>query len=153
MSIQDALRALVEDRATVWGFFAALTLVLALTPLTVRLAHRIGALDHGGDRPRIHRAPIPRIGGLAIVVAILIPTVALVNLDGPLLGIAIGIPCVAAIGLFDDLRSLSPRAKLLAVALVSLIPVLGWDMTFSHITLPFLGYIDFGPASIPLTIF
>ncbi len=153
MSIQDALRALVEDRATVWGFFAALALVLALTPLTVRLAHRIGALDHGGDRPRIHRAPIPRIGGLAIVVAILIPTVALVNLDGPLLGIAIGIPCVAAIGLYDDLRSLSPRAKLLAVALVSLIPVLGWDMTFSHITLPFFGYIDFGPASIPLTIF
>ena len=43
------------------------------------------------------------------------------------------------VGLVDDLRGLRPWAKLLAVAVVSLIPVLGFDMTFSHITLPVFG--------------
>ena len=153
MSIIDALRALVEDRAVVWGFIGGLALVLALTPLTVRLAHRIGALDTGGDRPRIHAAPIPRIGGLAIVVAILVPTLLLVDLHGALLGIVIGMACVAVIGLVDDLRGLVPGVKLVAVALVSLIPVLGWDMTFSHITLPVYGYVSFGAFAVPLTVF
>ena len=67
MSFADALRALLEEGAVVWGFGAALAIVLAVTPLTVRLARRIGAVDAGGDRPRIHTDPIPRIGGLAIV--------------------------------------------------------------------------------------
>ena len=149
MSIIDALRALVEDRAVVWGFIGGLALVLALTPLTVRFAHRVGALDTGGDRPRIHAAPIPRIGGIAIVVAILIPTLLLVDLHGALLGIVIGMACVAVIGLVDDLRGMVPGVKLFAVALVSLIPVLGWDMTFSHITLPVYGYVSFGGLRDP----
>ena len=153
MSFDDALRALVEEGAVVWGFAAALAIVLALTPLTVRLARRIGAVDAGGDRPRIHTEPIPRIGGLAIVAAIMIPTAILVRPHGVLLGIVLGALSVAVVGLVDDLRGLRPSTKLAAVALASLIPVLGFDMTFSHVTLPVYGYVSFGHLAIPLTIF
>ena len=42
-----------------------------LTPLVSALAPRIGGVDEGGDRPRVHERPTPRIGGLAIVAGIL----------------------------------------------------------------------------------
>ena len=38
------------------------------------LAPLIGGLDDKADRPRVHRGAIPRIGGLAIVTGILVPT-------------------------------------------------------------------------------
>ena len=135
-----------------WGLVGALALVLALTPLTVRLAHAIGAVDRPNrDRPRIHQHPIPRIGGLAIAAGILVPYFALVQPHGRLLGIAIGAVLVCAVGLVDDLRGMRPSVKLVAVVLITLIPV-EYDMTFKRIGLPVIGNLDFGWAAYPLTI-
>ena len=152
MSFTDSVRALVLDGAAVWGFLAALALVLALTPATAWLAPRIGALDDKADRPRVHHGAIPRIGGLAIVAAILLPAAFIVDLDGPYLGIGIGTLCVAAVGLVDDVRGVPPRAKLVATTLIALIPVVGFDLTFDHITLPLIGDHDLGLLSYPLTV-
>src|SRR3954471_24521392 len=88
MSFWDTIDALLSQRSVVLGFLIAAGLVLVLTPLTVRLAKRVGgALDEGGDRPRIHTGPIPRIGGIAIVVGILVPALLLLDLDGATKGI------------------------------------------------------------------
>ena len=152
MSFTDSVRALVLEGAAVWGFLAALALVLALTPATAWLAPRIGALDDKADRPRVHHGAIPRIGGLAIVAAILLPAAFIVDLDGPYLGIGIGTLCVAAVGLVDDVRGVPPRAKLGATTLIALIPVVGFDLTFDHITLPLIGDHDLGLLSYPLTV-
>jgi UDP-GlcNAc:undecaprenyl-phosphate/decaprenyl-phosphate GlcNAc-1-phosphate transferase len=152
MSFAESVRALVEDSAVVWGFLSAFAIVLALTPLTVRLAHRIGALDDPTDRPRVHSEPIPRIGGLAIVAGILIPGVAFVTDDGPYLGILIGALCVAALGMIDDVRGMRPSTKLLGVAAIALIPVVGWEVTFDRVTLPLLGDHDLGWTAYPLTV-
>ncbi len=136
-----------------WGLVGALALVLALTPLTVRLAHAIGAVDRPNrDRPRIHQHPIPRIGGLAIAAGILVPYFALVQPHGRLLGIAIGAVLVCVVGLVDDLRGMRPSVKLAAVVLIALIPVVGYHMTFERIGLPVIGNLDFGWAAYPLTI-
>ena len=86
-----------------------------LTPLVGRLAPLIGGLDDKADRPRVHKGAIPRIGGLAIVAGILIPTAILIDLDGPYLGIFIGTLLVAALGLFDDLKGVTPSRKLVGV--------------------------------------
>jgi UDP-GlcNAc:undecaprenyl-phosphate GlcNAc-1-phosphate transferase len=40
-----------------------------LTPLAIRLAPRLGAVDHPQDDRRVHQAPIPRTGGLAVAAA------------------------------------------------------------------------------------
>src|SRR3712207_5347955 len=136
-----------------WGLVGALALVLALTPLTVRFAHAIGAVDRpNADRPRIHQHPIPRIGGLAIAGGILVPLFVFVQPEGRLLGVAIGAVLVCLIGLVDDLRGLKPSVKLLAVIAVALIPVVGYDMKFERIGLPVLGNLDFGWGAAPLTI-
>ena len=152
MSFGDSLRALL-DGAAVWAFLAAIAVVLVLTPLIARLAPRIGTLDDRRDRPRVHTGAIPRIGGLAIVAGIAVPAAALIELDGPYLGILIGTLLAAAIGVVDDIRGLRPSTKLLGVTLVALIPVVGFDVTFDRVTLPLVGDHTLGAAAYPLTVF
>jgi len=152
MSFADTLEGVARDGTVVWGFLLAAVLAYGLTPLTARLAHRVDALDHGGDRPRIHTAPIPRIGGLAIVGAIVVALLVLVRPGGALVGVLIALPAVAAIGLVDDLRGLKPSTKFVAVLLAALIPVLGYDLSFHHVTLPVFGDFDIGNLGIFLTI-
>ena len=151
MSFGDSIRGLVEDGIP-WGFLTATAVVLLLTPIVARVAPRIGGVDHGGDRPRVHTRPIPRIGGVAIVIAILVGAALWGDVDGPYTGILIGTVLVALVGLYDDIRGLRPSTKLLAVTVVALLPVLGWDLTIDHVTLPFVGDYDVGWVAVPLTL-
>src|SRR5687767_16031932 len=105
MSFGESLTTLAADSQALVGFVIAAALVLVLTPLVARLAPLIGGLDDKADRPRVHRGAIPRIGGLAIVAGILVPTAILIDLQGPYLGIFLGTLLVAALGLFDDLHN------------------------------------------------
>jgi UDP-GlcNAc:undecaprenyl-phosphate GlcNAc-1-phosphate transferase len=151
VSFGDSMRGLLDDGIP-WAFLTAAALVLVLTPLVARLAPRIGGIDHGGDRPRVHTKPVPRIGGVAIVVAILAVAAIWVDIDGPYAGMLLGTGVVAIVGLYDDIRGLRPSTKFLTVTVVALIPVLGWDLRIEHVTLPFLGDHDIGWASVPLTL-
>ena len=74
MSFTDTLQDLVNESAVVWGLVSALLITILLTPVVARVAIRLGAFDiPGKDRPRVHKTPIPRIGGLAMAAGILIP--------------------------------------------------------------------------------
>src|SRR4051794_35717730 len=152
MSFWDSLRGLVEHGSVAWGFVVAVAVVLLLTPVTAWIAPKIGGVDTGGDRPRVHTTPIPRIGGLAIVIGILVPALIFVDLDGPYPGILIGTACVALVGLVDDTRGLRPGPKLLAVLALALIPVLGWHLKMDHLSVPVIGPVNLGWGSDPLTI-
>jgi UDP-GlcNAc:undecaprenyl-phosphate GlcNAc-1-phosphate transferase len=152
MSFGDSIRGLLEEGSVWWGFLVAAAIALVMTPACAWVAPRIGGVDHGGDRPRVHTDPVPRIGGVAIVVAILVAALTFLGLDGPYTGILIGTGLVALVGLYDDIRGLRPSAKLAAVALIALIPVLGWDLKIEHVTLPFIGDHDIGWADVPLTV-
>ena len=154
MSFPDSLRALVGEGAVVWGFLLAAAIVLVLTPLIGRLAPRIGGVDDPGasDRPRVHKRPVPRIGGLAIVAGILVPAAVFIRPDGPYLGILVGTALVAALGLFDDIWGVPPGTKLLGVVAVALIPVVGFDVTIDRFTLPLIGNHELGALAVPLTV-
>ncbi|MDE0462715.1 MAG: hypothetical protein OXH93_09910, partial [Caldilineaceae bacterium] len=58
---------------------AALILTLILTPVTVRLGHRLGLVDRPGER-RKHAGVVPRTGGLAIFAAFTLTVLALLLL-------------------------------------------------------------------------
>src|SRR5829696_8560571 len=152
MSFGESLRTLAGDSNALVGFLIAAGLVLVLTPLVGRLAPKIGGLDDKADRPRVHKGAIPRIGGLAIVAGILIPTAILIDLDGTYLGIFIGTLLVAALGLFDDLHDVTPSRKLLAVMVIALVPVAAFGVTFDRVTLPGIGDFDLGWVAYPLTV-
>jgi len=153
MSFVDSLRALVEESSALWGFLVAIAIVLVLTPLVSALAPRIGGIDDKTDRPRVHKRPVPRIGGLAIVAGILVPMAIFIDLDGGYVGIFIGAACAAALGLVDDIRGLRPSTKLLGMVLIALIPVAGYGVVFHHLTLPLVGDHDIGWVAYPLTVF
>jgi UDP-GlcNAc:undecaprenyl-phosphate GlcNAc-1-phosphate transferase len=154
VSFPESLETLVGEGKVVWGFLSAIAIVLALTPATAWLAPRIGAVDDPGesDRPRVHSRPLPRIGGLAIVLRILLPAAVFIRPDGPYHGILIGTGLVAVLGLVDDVRRLRPSTKLLGVVAIALIPVVAFEVTFERISLPLLGSLEFGVFAAPLTI-
>ena len=51
---------------------AAALLSFALTPLTIRFADRLGAIDVPNDERRVHAKPIPRTGGIAVAASFVI---------------------------------------------------------------------------------
>jgi len=66
---QAALDALPVIFAALAG---AALLSLLLTPLTIRYAGWLGAIDEPGDDRRVHERPIPRTGGIAVAASFVI---------------------------------------------------------------------------------
>ena len=64
-------------RSAAVAFILSIVCGTILTPLVRRLAHRIGALDQALSSRKIHGRPIPRLGGVAIVLAFYAPLVGL----------------------------------------------------------------------------
>lgn len=114
----------------VFAFVVALIVAYATTPLTIKLAFKIGALDVPKDSRRMHKKPTPRIGGIAIVYGFLISVFCFSSftIDGsinkPLLGILIGAMIIAVLGFLDDLKPKSAILKFLIQIAAAAIPVL-----------------------------
>jgi UDP-GlcNAc:undecaprenyl-phosphate/decaprenyl-phosphate GlcNAc-1-phosphate transferase len=154
MSFPDSVHALVRDGTAIWGFLTAAGIVLALTPLVARLAPRIGGIDDKADRPRVHGdLPIPRIGGLAIVIGIAVPITVFLKPEGRYLGIVLGTLMVAAIGLIDDIRGINAGIKMLGIVVAALIPVAGFGMTWQNVGVPVIGNFNLGWTAYPVTVF
>jgi len=112
----------------IYGFLAFLFSVLlafALTPVIRVLAFKIGAIDVPKDARRMHKTPIPLIGGLGIFISFSISTLLFVEeLNGRILGFLAGMLVMAIIGIIDDIREMSAMKKLCGQLLASLFPVL-----------------------------
>ncbi len=96
----------------------ALAMVLLLTPLFRSLAWRLGVLDHPGEARKVHRAPVPYLGGMSFYAAFLAAALGLEwfvpRLAGPaLFPAAVLGTAVMLMGLWDDARGLSGTFKLL----------------------------------------
>ena len=92
----------------------ALASVVALVPLIRRMCFRWGIFDAPGHL-KIHREPIPRLGGVAIACALFVGIAAALRSasDGALFfAAALGLVWLA--GFVDDLRELAPVFRLLA---------------------------------------
>src|SRR5207237_588049 len=142
MSFPGSVHALVRDTTAVWGFVTAAGIVLLLTPLVARLAPRIGGVDDSHDRPRVHGGrPIPRIGGLAIVIGIAMPMAVFIKPEGRYLGILLGTLMVAALGLIDDIKGINASVKMAGIVAAALAAII------CGASLAFLRY-NFHPARV-----
>ena len=103
-------------------FAGALVLAMGATPAARRLAARAGFIDYPAAR-RIHKRPVPRLGGAAIYLAVVVATLILgeqSNFD-QFGAILIGATGVSFMGLVDDHWSLPPLVKMLIQALAALL--------------------------------
>lgn len=94
-----------------------------LTPLSIRFALRIGAIDTPDGGRHRHAAPTPRLGGLALYFAAVATALLLLPPDGTVGAWLAGGGCLAALGVTDDLYSLSPRVKAVAMSAVATLPI------------------------------
>ena len=132
------------------GVVAALA-VVALTPLAAHLARAVGAVAEPRGRS-IHSTPTPLLGGLAILAGFLIPVIYyLPTFDTPAKALIVGGILISLLGAVDDVVDLSPALKLIGQAACAVIPVAA-GLTIDHLTLPFFGAGDLGPAQYPVTV-
>src|ERR1700730_8598895 len=128
---------------------AAVTAVL--TPLTMRLARAVGAIDEPRERGLSER-PTPLLGGLAIfagaLVAILVWLPAGYYKDHQLWGgVLLAAAVITLVGALDDRFELPPGVKL-AGQVVAAVIVVHFGVAVKSITLPFIGLLHFPNAGI-----
>ena len=63
-----------------WGdiaiaFVIAFMTSFMMTPQTIKIARRLGAVDTPKDERRINKVPMPRLGGLAVIAGFLMSIV------------------------------------------------------------------------------
>jgi UDP-GlcNAc:undecaprenyl-phosphate/decaprenyl-phosphate GlcNAc-1-phosphate transferase len=148
--VLDELR---ETPEVIYGAAIALVVVVLLTPAVGGMARLLGAVDQpGADGRRLHRRPVPRLGGLAIFLGIVVPSLAVLDLSGEMRGVLLGAAVACVLGAVDDFRGLAPAPKLGGQIVAASIPC-AFGVWIDHFTFPFLGAVDL-PAGVgvPLTV-
>jgi len=121
----------------------------------------MGWVDAPGDR-KIHQAPIPRLGGVAIAVGFVAPLCALAIWDNRLSdmvfadttllwGLFGGGVIILTIGIIDDLRGLGSMVKLVAQILAALL-VYWIGIRIEALSVPFFSPVMLGLLSLPVTV-
>lgn len=137
-------------------FSIAFFVSLASTPVVKTLACKVGAIDVPDGQRRVHKVPIPRLGGLAIFLGFMCAVIALADIDNQVRGILIGSIIIVAIGIVDDIKQLRALIKLV-VQIIAAVIVVCHDVKISALTVPTFivdtGYLPLGWFSVPITIF
>ena len=114
----------------IFAFIIALVIAYVTTPLTIRLAFKINALDIPKDTRRMHKKPTPRIGGIAIIYGFLIGVFCFANfvingeINTSLIGIVAGSLIIAVLGFLDDLKPKRAILKFGIQIIAAIIPVI-----------------------------
>jgi UDP-GlcNAc:undecaprenyl-phosphate/decaprenyl-phosphate GlcNAc-1-phosphate transferase len=147
----SVLDELSDNLAVLWGALVAFAVVVLLTPAVGGMARRLGVVDEPGGR-RVNQLPVPRLGGLALFLGMLVPALAFLHVGPQTRGLLLGAAVAVTVGIIDDFRGLAWYAKLGGqVAAAAVLTASGvWVDRF---TFPFVG-IHTLPAAvgIPLTI-
>src|SRR5215831_5489888 len=126
-----------------------------LTPLLRRLCERYRLLDSSLDQRRIHQKAVPRLGGVAIFVSIVLALASIVflhngvtqNLRPELKAVAAVLVCgllVLLLGVYDDIRGANASIKLVSLAAIAvLFYALGGRI--DGLSVPFFGQITLHP--------
>ena len=155
-----------------WGdiaiaFLLALITTFVVTPYTIKLAKKVGAVDLPKDERRINTKVMPRLGGVAVIAGFVVSTLYLliimsiegsINLQGPeqysikLLGFFMGATMIAVVCFIDDMKDLPALVKLSTQILAAVIVVMS-GIRIEHIQIPFFKQAEFSQIfSIIITI-
>ncbi|MDD7311927.1 MAG: MraY family glycosyltransferase [Clostridiaceae bacterium] len=138
---------------SLFAFILALAISFACTPAVRMLAIKIKAVDVPKDNRRMHKVPIPRMGGLAIFAGFLVSVLFFVPLGNEFRSILIGALILVVLGIIDDIVALKPRTKFAGQIIAALIPALS-GVSIHGIVNPFVPgqYSTLGIFSIPFTV-
>lgn len=133
------------------SMICAALIAFSTTPSVRVLAYKIGAVDVPKDDRRMHKVPIPRLGGLAIFLGFTLTTLVFSNTSPLLISIWLGGAIIVLLGTLDDIFRLKPLIKLVMQIGTAFIAV--WQgITIERITIAG-NTIEFGNFSILITVF
>lgn len=155
-----------------WGdiaiaFLLAFITSYVITPYTIRFAKKVGALDIPKESRKIHKKPMPRLGGLAVIIGFTLSVIYLLTImsiektinlfdDGKyyikLIGMFAGLAILTIFCFVDDLKGIHPLVKLTGQLLAAIVVTL-CGIKIDSVSLPFFTtYFAENVASIIITI-
>ena len=130
------------------SFALALFLSTVFVPVAMRYASVLGLVDEPDGERKIHSNPIPRCGGIAIIIAVFVPTLFWLGDVASLSGFFIGAAIIALFGFLDDRHDLNYKWKFAGQIIGVSVFLLG---NVEITKTPFLGIGDLTPwLSYPL---
>jgi UDP-GlcNAc:undecaprenyl-phosphate GlcNAc-1-phosphate transferase len=124
-----------------YGFFLALLSSLILLPFLMKYASQLGLVDNPtGSSRKLHKAPMPRSGGLGIIIPTGIAILVVLPWNDSILSFLFSSLIIVGFGLLDDVIELKPTQKLVGQALGVTLAMVG-GMTISNVP-----FIDNSPA-------
>ena len=136
----------------VLSIIVAFGISIAVTPAVKTFATKVGAVDVPDHKRHIHDHPIPRMGGLAIIVGFFLATLLFVPVTERVYGVVIGAFIIAGMGFVDDIVSLRPMVKFLIQIFAALVCV-RFGLIIDAISWPVNeSYLDLGRLAVPLTV-
>ena len=138
------------------AFAVAAVLSYFFTPPVKNFAHKVGAIDVPKDARRMHKKPIPRLGGLAIYGGFLCSILIFGQLDETMLCVLLGAAIIVALGIFDDVLALGAKLKFVVQIVAAAIPVCIGDLQIGLFTnlnpLSDTPFVHLGILAVPVTI-
>ena len=138
------------------AFAVAAVLSYFFTPPVKNFAHKVGAIDVPKDARRMHKKPIPRLGGLAIYGGFLSSILIFGQLDETMLCVLLGAAIIVALGIFDDVLALGAKLKFVVQIVAAAIPVCIGDLQIGLFTnlnpLSDTPFVHLGILAVPVTI-
>jgi len=143
------------------AFLISVIVATALTPLVTALAHRFQLFDVPDNVRKVHVKAIPRLGGIAVVLAMLTPIAALSVHDNDIAralfadvrlvwAFALGALGIVALGVYDDLKGADAKTKF-GVQFVVAVAMWAAGFRIDAVGGSFGLAIDLGLLSLPLT--
>ncbi len=137
--------------AFIVAFLVGLVVCFLLTPVVKRLARKMGAIDKPDFR-KVHKKPIPRIGGLAIYLGFVVSVFASLPITQEIKGLIAGGTVIVLVGIIDDIYQIPAKVKLSGQILAALVLVL-FDIRIEWLAYPGAGgYLYMDHFSIPVTV-
>ncbi len=150
------------------SFAAALLLALVLVPVLARwIAEPVGLLDQPDNNRKLHRKPIPLVGGIAVFLSILVTAGSIYFFGnsffestelvlkpsdhGQFLGLLIGSAFLLLIGIVDDSIGLRGRQKLLG-QIIAIGILIAFDFKFEKMEV-WGTQLEFGIFSMLIVMF
>ncbi len=123
---------------------------LILVPIVKKIANHIGAIDYPNER-KVHKKPIPRLGGLAIFLSFLIGYIFFGQVTTQMISILIGSFIIIILGICDDVKPVPARYKFLVQIIAACIVVFYGQIYIDMISI-FGLEIEFGNWGYPLAV-
>ena len=143
----------MQNNVLIYSFkIIIFTLLLSalMTPVVKKIAIHVNALDMPGER-KVHKKPMPRLGGLAIFFAFLMGYIFFGENTIQMNSILIGSFIILLTGIIDDIKPLLPKHKFIGQVLSASIIAFYGQILLSNVT--FFGMdIQFGIFAYPITM-